>query len=248
MSLPALYHAHHQAYTEDLPFWLAQAQTGPGACLELGCGTGRVLIPLAESGITMTGLDHDAGMLAFLRTRLSPALLASVELIQADLTDFTLAKRFATILLPCNTYSTLTIAQRVSTLQRVHAHLQPGGRFVTSLPNPAVLLDIDASAEAEVEDTFIHPESGLPVQVSSAWDRQERTFTLYWFYDQLRPDGQITRNTARVCHHLATLSEYQAEFQAAGLQVLARYGDFDGRAYHADAAHLILVVHKPSDR
>ena len=61
--LPLLYHAHHNRYKEDLPFWLELAARHGDPVLELGCGSGRVLLALAQDGYQVYGLDNDPGML-----------------------------------------------------------------------------------------------------------------------------------------------------------------------------------------
>ncbi len=57
---PLFYHAQHQNYLEDLPFWLGLAATQGSPILELGCGSGRVLLPLALAGHRVLGIDNDA--------------------------------------------------------------------------------------------------------------------------------------------------------------------------------------------
>ena len=66
-AFPKLYQAQHSEYQEDIPFWLVLASEQGSPILELGCGTGRVLHPLAEAGYTCYGLDHDPGMLAMVK-------------------------------------------------------------------------------------------------------------------------------------------------------------------------------------
>ena len=78
---PALYHAHHSRHLEDLPFWHWLAMNYPGPILELGCGTGRVLLSLVKSGQLLVGLDRDHAMLAFLQEQLAPPDSALVHLI-----------------------------------------------------------------------------------------------------------------------------------------------------------------------
>ena len=64
-----LYDTHHQRHLEDLPFWLELARNANGPILELGCGTGRILLPLLENNLPAIGLDLDADMLAILREK-----------------------------------------------------------------------------------------------------------------------------------------------------------------------------------
>ena len=96
---PALYHAHHSLHPEDLSFWLELAQEQPGPLLELGCGSGRVLLPLLESGSQAYGLDNDLEMLRFLRGNLSPDSHPAPLVFQADMAHFHLALQFSLIIL-----------------------------------------------------------------------------------------------------------------------------------------------------
>jgi SAM-dependent methyltransferase len=167
---PALYHAHHRQYQDDLLFWLNLADRYRDPILELSCGTGRVLIPLARAGYRIFGLDNDPAMLAYLQANIEPNLKHRTRIFEGDLTRFHLTEQLSLILLPCNTYSTLDTTERKSTLQCVHAHLCGGGIFAVSVPNPLLLADLPPGDEAQVETVFEHPDSGLPVQVSSAWE------------------------------------------------------------------------------
>ena len=239
---PQLVHAHYSRENQDLPFWLALAGESGGPVLELGCGTGRVLIPLALAGYTAVGLDHDAGMLAFLRGTTPVALRGRVHLVQGELSAFHFGRQFPLILLPCNTLSTLDRSQRGRLFERVRRHLAPGGLFAASIPNPAWLLELPPVSEPEVEETIAHPLTGHPVQISSAWTRDELAFHLSWHYDHLLPDGQVERLTLETAHNLAQAEDFRQEFEAAGLRLGEMYGDFDGSPFDADSANLIFVA------
>jgi SAM-dependent methyltransferase len=239
---PQLYHAHHIRNLEDLPFWLELASRAGGPILELGCGTGRVLIPLAQAGYHTIGLDNDPAMLKFLQSHLRPDIQYSPELIEADISEFYLARQFPLIILPCNTISTLSNEQRVLCLGCVRRHLDKGGIFAISLPNPELLLRLPARSYPEMEDEFIHPETGNPVQVSSSWRRKKNTFTVAWTYDHLLPDGSVDRMEVNTAHQVIDLSTYMADFENSGLVVTDVFGDFDRSAYKANSPHLIILA------
>lgn len=239
---PLLYHLHHSGYIEDLSFWLNLAAVQGGPILELGCGTGRVLVHLAQGGYLVYGIDRDPEMLAFLQKALPAALNPMVHLIRADMAAFHLARKFPLILLPCNTFSALPREARRSMLDRARQHLLPGGLFVASLPNPVQLFSLPEQGEAEVEDIFLHPASGNPLLVSSAWERNRQYFKVKWYYDHLLPDGQVDRITAEFNHELLSTETYFEEFNASGFSVTKTYGDYSRLPYHKKSPHLILVA------
>lgn len=239
---PELYDAHHRLHNDDLPFWLDLARGQPGPILELGCGSGRVLIPLLQSGGAIVGMDYDAGMLAVLKAHLPAALRQQAALIQADFTRFRLERLFGLILMPCNTYSTLSLAGRRSMLGCVRQHLAPGGLFVASLPNPEWLRSLPGRSSAEVEEIFPHPLDGEPVQVSSAWRRTREEFILDWHYDHLKPDGTVERLTVQMRHALMAVAEYLDELRLAGFEAVQTLGGFDRSPLTADAPDLILLA------
>jgi SAM-dependent methyltransferase len=241
---PILYHAHHSLYTEDLSFWMELATNCKGPILELGCGTGRVLLSIAQSCRFFYGLDNNLDMLSILKDNISPDLQPWVHVLQADMTGFNLGIDFGLILLPCNTYSILSLSERKSTLSRVYDHLSNGGILAVSLPNPSLLEHLGDREEYELEEVFPHPINGEPVQVSSAWTRTGQHFIVTWNYDHLSADGSIQRLSTQFKHNLNPVQTTLDEIRNAGFERLGVYGDFDRSTYASDSAYLIILASK----
>jgi SAM-dependent methyltransferase len=239
--LPFLLSIHHNRFTDDLPYWRSLAREHGGPVLELGCGSGRVTLDLAAAGFDVTGVDRDPEALVLLQDAMPPGSRGDVTLLQADMRWFRLDLTFPLILMPCNTLSALEDGDRSPVFQRVAEHLADGGIFAASLPNPATLQDLTGTGDTEPEDMFTNPDTGNPVQVSSAWSRAGDRVEIYWHYDELAPDGSVRRSTASVSHSLATLEQYSSEFSDAGLRIVDAHGDFDGRPYLPDSPYLILL-------
>jgi SAM-dependent methyltransferase len=242
---PALYHAHHSLHMEDLDFWLRLAQQQGGPVLELGCGTGRVLMELAQHGYQVYGLDRDATMLAFLRTHIPSKQRAFIHIWQADFAKFRLEKSFRFILLPCNTLSTLNLRERNAAFNCVYQHLAPGGVFAASLPNPRLLSRMPRSSNEEPEETFSNPQGGGTVRVSSKWKRTRSEFILTWIYEWQAGAGQSERIERTVRHRLDPPYAYMQAISDAGLIITGTYGDFDRSPYTPDSANWIVVARKP---
>lgn len=235
-----LYHLHHSRHPEDLPFWTGLALENGGPVLELGCGSGRVLLSLARRGLTVFGMDRDPEMLKVLKQATKPG--PQVNIWQGDFTAFCLARRFPLIILPCNTYSTLDSSQRASVLAAVRRHLAPQGIFAVSMPNPTLLRHLPARSDPEVEETLIHPQDGIRVQVSSAWERDSQLFSLHWYYDTLLPDGSVERLEGVARHHLVSRKKHLQEFSEAGLFPVAEFGSYRRSAYRRTSDFWIALL------
>lgn len=236
-----IYHLHHQRHQEDLPFWQALAQVYGAPTLELGCGTGRVLLPYLRAGINGYGVDHDLEMLNCLRN-LAAADHLSPNLILADFTHISFHTKFKVILLPCNTYSTLDHDERQALLYNVHQNLAPDGVFAISIPNPSSLLELPEFGHPQIEEGFPWSDSEIMIQVSSSWTRSSDLFTLTWHYDLLTPDGHSKRYDRSTTHFIETSNAILAEIESAGYSIKELYGDFDRSAFTLQAPNLIMVL------
>jgi SAM-dependent methyltransferase len=124
------------AYTADLPLWRELAAARGGPVLELGAGTGRVALDLAEAGHEVTALDSEPTLLAACAFRARKRELR-VEAECADARSFTLERRFALVLAPMQVVQLLEgPAGRDAMLERVLAHVRPGGLFAPALADP----------------------------------------------------------------------------------------------------------------
>jgi hypothetical protein len=91
-----------------------------------------------------------------------------------------------------------------------------------------------------VEEVFMHPITGHPVQVVTKWDRAGQEFNLEWYYDHLLPDGLVHRLAFRTSHQIVHVDRYEDEFSRAGIKLHKVFGDFDFAEYELDSPHLIL--------
>lgn len=120
-------------YVEDLPLWLGLAAREPGPVLDVGAGTGRVAIPLAEAGHDVTALDHDDVLLAALRNR-----HPGVRTIRADAQDFALGP-FGLIVVPMQTLQLLD--DRDAFWRCARRALAPGGLLAAAIADELVAFD-----------------------------------------------------------------------------------------------------------
>jgi SAM-dependent methyltransferase len=148
----------------DVAFFLDAARKYGQPILELGCGTGRILIPLAREGFQITGLDLSEPMLARCREMLSKETMETrdnnVELIKGDMRNFRIDKEFNLVTVPFRAFQhLLTVEEQISCLSSIWRHLKPDGRLILDLFNPSLHLLTD---ENRLKESGDEPEFEMP--------------------------------------------------------------------------------------
>ena len=142
----------------DVDFFVEMARQSPSAVLEVGCGTGRVLIPTARAGIDIVGLDLSTRMLSICRDKLAlepESVQAKAHLVQEDMRRFDLGRKFGLATMPFRPFQHLTtVDDQLARLASIRNHLADGGRFILDVFNPTLsLLMDDRYLEEDDEET-----------------------------------------------------------------------------------------------
>lgn len=243
--LPELYdHIPSYNLRRDIDFYVDLCRQA-GEALELGCGTGRVLIAAADAGCAVTGLDSSQYMLARCRAKadgLCKLVRNRITLVQADMANFQLARNFKLAVVPFRPIQHLaTTREQLSFLRCVHQHLQPGGRLVFDVFNPNLALLAAPISPDEIEDT---PELTLP-----DGRRLRRSFRML----QKRYADQCTDceliyylDGRRIVQPLTMRYFFRFELEhllaRSGFEVTALYGDFDATPFAGSSPEMIFIA------
>jgi SAM-dependent methyltransferase len=204
--------------------------------LELGCGTGRVLLPIAARGIACVGLDASAEMLAVLREKDPPA---HVELVYARMEDFDLgARRFALVTAPFRALQhLLDVPTQLAALANVRRQLAPGGSFVFDLFDPK--LERVALLEEAEGNAIPFRHEGRSMR---RYDRVRRNPTTQVMTVTFRYQGEVPELCGETEVQLRWYYRYEIEhlLARAGFDELEFLGGFDGRPW--TAGHETIVV------
>jgi SAM-dependent methyltransferase len=234
----------------DVGFFVDAARESGGPVLEIGSGTGRVLIPTARAGIDITGLDASPSMLAVCRERLADepdAVKARVTLVQGDMRSFDLGVKFSLITIPFRPFQHLTtVTDQLAALSAMHRHLVPGGRLILDLFNPSIeALAEPAGKESAPEDEFTVPDGRRVTRRFKilARDRASQVNDIELIYDVVHPDGR----TERLLHafQMRYLFRFEAEhlLVRAGFDVEHLYAGYDKSPFgSSDPGELIFVA------
>jgi len=218
----------------DVEFFVDYAQDSGGAVLEVGCGTGRVLIPTARAGIPITGLDLSEHMLEVCRQKLKDEpreVQDQVTLIQGDMRDFSLGKTFSLVTTPFRPFQhLLTVEDQVSCLASIHRHLEPGGVLILDIFNPSLeaLTADNIGEEIGRESEFTTPEGTRVLRFDKTVSRDlvSQIIRVELIYYLTHPDGQ----KERLVHAfpLRYLFRFEAEhlLSRCGFEVDDIYADY----------------------
>lgn len=233
---------------KDVGFYLDIARRTGGPVLELGCGTGRVLLPIARAGIPIAGVDGSRLMLDRCRERLAAEtadVRDRVTLHHADAADFHDTARFPLVIAPFRVFQQIvTMEHQLAFLASAVRHLAPGGWFVFDVFNP----NFRALATDRSQETTDTPEFTLDDGRSLRrtfrvprvrWlDQVSEIEMLYYVTEPGKVTERFVQGFELRWYGRAELEHLLAR---SGLRATAIYGDFDGSA--ATDVSPDLVVH-----
>ena len=249
--LAAVYDAIH-GERDDGAFWRAMAAATGGPVLELGCGTGRVLIPLVQAGYEVTGLDLAPHMLDRCRAKLEvePAeVRARVRLVEADMTSFALDRRFALVTIPFAGFQHLrTVEEQLSCLTCCRSHLAVRGRLVLDLPNPDPAPPSHAHSEGptdgEATAQVVEWTDGRRIRwwmTVVAYRRAQQCTECEVTYEIVAADGATKRINETFPLRYVFRYELEHLLVRADFRIVALFGDYD-RSPFADGSPALIVV------
>lgn len=221
----------------DVQFYVEEARTAGSPVLELGCGTGRILIPIAEAGIEVVGLDRSSVMLDQARRKvafLAPDVQERVDLIEGGMGDFALGRRFNLVAIPYRAFLHLpTPEDERQALLNIRDHLVEGGLLVMNMFDPLLELIAGHSgplgAALKKQSEFTHPETGHRVVIwdSRQYDPERQLVDQNFVFDELDEVGQVlARRYTSYSLRYVYRQEMQYLLELCGFRIEALYGDF----------------------
>jgi SAM-dependent methyltransferase len=239
----------------DVDFFVEAARASGGPVLEVGCGTGRILIPTARAGVDIVGLDLSPHMLQVCRNRLMnepEAVQSKARLIQADMRKFDLGQTFRLVTLPFRPFQHLTtVEDQVSCLKSIHRHVTTGGRLILDIFNPSLeaLMADNLGQEFGEEPEFTAPDGRRVIRrhkvLSRDYSNQINQIELVYYITY--PDGREERQSHTF--PLRYLYRFEAEhlLVRCGFEVEKVYADYDKSPYGSKyPGELIFVAKKVS--
>jgi SAM-dependent methyltransferase len=243
---PALYDRLFDSLDFDVPYWLETARAAGGPVLEVGCGTGRILLVLRRDGLDADGLDASPAMIGRLKEKAARDRL-TVRAEIADMRDFEMGRLYRRVLCAFNSFAHCgTPEEQIACLRACHRHLEPGGALVVhmSYPGPAYWSE---TSERPVLELEVLLEGGGRLQL---WDRRRKDPVLQRQDSSMEIREIAADGKPRAVHAFTTSQrwvyrfELELLFASAGFARSEFFGGFDGRPLRTPEDQMIAWAYR----
>ncbi len=236
-------------FISDIPLWLEYARKCGSPVLELCCGTGRILLPIAREGIEITGLDISEKMLDKAREKLNKEpeeVKKRATLLQGDMRNFHLKKEFNFIFIPFNSFLVLLSGdEQNNCLRSAHKHLSSQGRLVISMFN-ADLSRAEGVLRSEGDVLENYPQPGDNTEIFSYqfFDKPRQLIKVRIFIDSTKASGELFRKTIDLKMRYFFEDEFERMLASNGFETEEVFGNYDKVPFKDDSPFMIFVAKK----
>jgi SAM-dependent methyltransferase len=232
----------------DAPFYVDLAKQNGGPVLEIGCGTGRVLLPTAREGIEIHGLDNSAPMLAVLKDKIDreePAVRERITLHVGDMRDFRLGRKFQLVTIPFRPMQHMfTLADQIAALKSAAVHVADGGLLAFDVFYPKFDRLPLGIGEEQLEAEW-SPTPGTVIRRfyrKDAVDKINQSFSLTFIFRTFCNGDLVLEEKEGLKMSYYTYPQLRALFQLAGLDPIAEYGSFAKTPLDNTAEEMIFLL------
>jgi ubiquinone/menaquinone biosynthesis C-methylase UbiE len=240
------YDLTYSEFDDDLDMYHGFAGRCGSPILEVGCGTGRVAIPLASAGYRVTGVDFSPAMLAIARQKtINSQVRGQLTLVEADARRLSLPDHYTLAIIATNTFGMfLTYADQSALLGSIRQILKPGGLLVIDIFNPDLSLLSVENGQLFHDFTRTDPVTGATIMKmhSRRVDLGEQLIHVMFIYDELAADGTVKRTLFPFGTRYFFLPEIELLVKDSGYLLEAVYGSYDLDTFSSESDRMIIVA------
>ncbi len=234
----------------DLPFYLDLARQNGGPVLELGCGTGRVLLATARAGIAVHGVDNSLPMLKILRTLLEQETREVQDralISEGDMRSLRLDQKFPLVVIPFRPLQHMyTVEDQVKALQTAAFHLRGNGILAFDVFYPKFERLVGGTGEEFLELEW--PSRSDPAKVMRRYflkdsvDTVHQTLSATFLFRTYEGEKLIQEEREPLKMSYYTYPQMQALFLLTGLEIVEEHGSFAKEPLDNDATEMIFLL------
>jgi SAM-dependent methyltransferase len=240
------YDADIGSFRDDLPLYAELARRTDGPVLDAMCGTGRVIVPLAEQGYSVAGLDLSPAMVEVARRKaVALGLSDRIRVVEGDIRHFGLGQQFGLVLVPLNSFMHLeSTDDQLAALGCLKQHLRRDGLLVLDLFNPQPHELASDQGVLVQERTFALDGHEVQKYVVRRTDWVAQRQDVEFIYDERAADGLVRRQVLPFTMRWVYRFELEHLLARTGLHAEAFYGDYDLAEYGSDSSQLVVVARR----
>jgi SAM-dependent methyltransferase len=239
------YDIEHHRFSEDLDMYSNYAELSGGKILELACGSGRILLPLAREGYKLTGVDSSENMLAIAQQRLQEEHLTNhCQVVKQDMRTLHLEQKYRLAIIALGSFGHITtrLDQR-STLQAIRAHLTTGATLIIDSSHADARYMYELSGHVLHQGTWAMPDSSYASHfVSPAASSEQHLLELTHFYERHRQGGPVERTVITTQLYLFDRTELELLLEQAGFVIKSVHGNYDLGPFTLASPRMIFVA------
>ena len=224
----------------DIAFYLQKYKELGGKVLEIGCGTGRVTIPMMEAGADITAIDYSQKMLEQLESKAGD-IDAPIEIILQDVRSLYLKKRYNLIIFPYRGFqSLLSVDDQINALTAIRKHLDFEGRLIIDLFVPTRdLFDQNSEIFYHLRDFEDDSETIKSLHHRSRFDHHNQLIHTQLSISESKDDQITSKRYAVFSLRYLYTDEARYLFEFCGFKIQEISGDYDGTPYNREADETI---------
>ena len=239
------YDIEHAQFDEDLDMYRNFAELCGGKILELACGSGRLLLPLAQDGYMLTGVDTSEAMLDIARHVLTEAkVIEHCQLVQQDISTLQLSEKFRLGMVALGSFGHLIQRQQQQqALAAIRRHLSLGATFILDISNEDARYMENLSGHMLHQGTWEQEDGSYITHfISPASSNTSHLLDLTHFYDVHRQGEAVRRTVSQTSLYLFERNEAELLLEQAGFRVKNIYGNYDFSPYEHESPRMIFIT------
>jgi len=236
------------ASKEDVDFYKWAPENFGGPILEVGCGTGRVLIPTALAGFAITGIDPNASRVQFCSEEIvKNGIGDKAEAIVASIIDYRTERKFSLVTMPFRSFQhILTPSDQEAALINIRRLLRPGGHCIIDMFNPNIGFLANNKIGEEIKGAApVSLPEGRTVELRSKVVKRDYIRQTQ-FCEEIYIVKEANGDESRIVLPFTTRYTFKCEIEylsrLAGFEIVETYGDFQRTPFGDEASNDILMV------
>jgi SAM-dependent methyltransferase len=229
-SIAPFYDIEHADFDEDLDMYRNFAELCGGKILELACGSGRLLLPLAREGYTLTGVDTSAA--------------SRCQLVQQDMCSLQLQEKFRLAMIALGSFGHIIARpKQQQALAAIRQHLSKGATFILDISNEDARYMEALSGQMLHQGTWQRADNSYVTHfLSPASSNSQHLLDLTHFYEVHQQGGNVQRSVSQTSLYLFERNETELLLEQAGFHVKDIYGNYEFGPYEHNSARLIFIT------